>query len=82
MKMNDDMMNMNDSKNMDPVQSKESQLQLMHELQSKLGTAWEREIAEQKENDAKAMELMESDPSGHIEMMKMERFDSMQTREQ
>lgn len=56
----------------DAVRSKESQLQRMRELQAKLGSAWEQEVAAQKEKDAKAMELMEEDPSGHIEMMKME----------
>ena len=56
----------------DAVRSKESQLQRMRELQAKLGSAWEQEVAAQKEKDAKAMELMEEDPSGHIEMMRME----------
>lgn len=54
------------------VRSKEEQLERMRVLQAKLSSAWEREIAAQKEKDAKAHELMKSDPSGHIEMMKME----------
>ncbi|MGI0043876.1 MAG: hypothetical protein ACRD47_09205 [Nitrososphaeraceae archaeon] len=56
----------------DSVRSKESQLERMRELQVKLGRAWEREVAAQKEKDTKAQELMKRDPSGHIEMMKVE----------
>jgi hypothetical protein len=68
--MDDDHSNNNES--MNKVRTKESELQRMRELQAELGRAWEHEIAEQKEKDAKAHELMEHDPSGHIEMMKME----------
>jgi hypothetical protein len=54
------------------VHSKEMQLERMRTLQATLAGAWEREIARQKEEDAKAQELMERDPSGHVKMMKME----------
>ncbi len=54
------------------VRSKQSKLQRMRELQSKLARAWEREISEQKEQDAKARKLIEDDPSGHVEMIKPE----------
>jgi hypothetical protein len=56
----------------DLVRSKEMQLERMRRLQAKLASAWKREITRQKQNDARAQELMERDPSGHIEMMKME----------
>lgn len=56
----------------DLVRSKEMQLERMRRLQAKLASAWEREITRQKQNDARAQELMKRDPSGHIEMMKME----------
>lgn len=56
----------------DLVRSKEMQLERMRRLQTRLAGAWEREIARQKENDARAQELMERDPGGHVEMMKME----------
>jgi hypothetical protein len=56
----------------DLVRSKEMQLEHMRMLQAKLASAWEHEISRQKAEDAKAQELMERDPSGHIEMMKME----------
>jgi uncharacterized membrane protein len=56
----------------DLVRSKEMQLERMRVLQAKLASAWEHEICRQKAEDAKAQELMERDPSGHIEMMKME----------
>jgi hypothetical protein len=62
----------NDMEDDDLVRSKEMQLERMRTLQAKLASAWEREIARQKEEDAQAQELMERDPSGHIEMMKME----------
>lgn len=65
-------MNNNSDESMNIVHSKESQLQRMRELQSRLAKEWKREIAEQKEKDAKAFELMERDPSGHVEMMKEE----------
>jgi hypothetical protein len=56
----------------DAVRTKELQLERMRVLQAKLESAWQHEIAAQKKKDAKAQELMEHDPSGHIEMMKME----------
>ena len=56
----------------DLVRRKEMQLERMRVLQAKLASAWEHEITRQKAEDAKAHELMERDPSGHIEMMKME----------
>lgn len=56
----------------DAVRAKELQLERMRVLQAKLKSAWEREIAAQKKKDAKAQKLMEHDPSGHIEMMKVE----------
>ena len=42
----------------------------MRKLQSRLAKAWEREAAEQEEVDAKARELIEHDPSGHVEAIK------------
>lgn len=57
---------------MDEVRRKELQLERMRVLQAKLTSAWEREITAQKEKDAGAQEMMERDPAGHIEMMKME----------
>src|ERR687897_2682257 len=56
----------------DLVRSKEMQLERMRRLQAKLASAWKREITKQKQNDSRAQELMERDPSGHIEMMKIE----------
>lgn len=56
----------------DVVRGKESQLEQLRALQANLESAWEREVAAQKEKDTKARELMGHDPGGHIEMMKME----------
>ena len=71
----------NDSMNMsmsapkeyvDEVRAKELQLQQMRAEQRQLELAYQREVAAQKKEDALAHELMERDPRGHIEMMKME----------
>lgn len=71
----------NDSMNMsmsapkeyvDEVRAKELQLQQMRAQQRQLELAYQREVAAQKKEDALAHELMERDPRGHIEMMKME----------
>ena len=52
------------------VRAKERQLEQLRALQRQLDQAYEREAAAQKKEDARALELMESDPRGHIEMMK------------
>ena len=56
----------------DEVRAKKLQLEEMRELQAQLGQAYEREVATQKKEDARARELMEKDPRAHVEMMKME----------
>ena len=56
----------------DGVVAKELQLEQMRSQQTQLEQAYQREVAAQKKEDAKARALMESDPSGHIAMMKME----------
>ncbi|MEP6895033.1 MAG: vitamin K epoxide reductase family protein, partial [Chloroflexota bacterium] len=56
----------------DEVRAKKLQLEKMRELQAQLGRAYEREVATQKKEDARARELMEKDPHAHVEMMKME----------
>ena len=56
----------------DGVGAKELQLEQMRAQQTQLEQAYQREVAAQKKEDAKARALMESDPSGHIAMMKME----------
>ncbi len=70
-------MNMNESMNgsgerAGAVLEKESELQRLRALQAEIETAYEREIATQKKEDVKAKELMESNPRGHVQMMKME----------
>jgi len=52
--------------------AKERQLEQLRAQQTQLAQAYEREVAAQKKEDALAHELMERDPRGHIEMMKME----------
>jgi len=52
--------------------AKELQLERLRAQQTQLAQAYEREVAAQKKEDALAHELMERDPRGHIEMMKME----------
>jgi hypothetical protein len=54
------------------VRAKELQLEQMRAQQTQLAQAYQREVAAQKKEDARARALMEQDPSGHIEMMKME----------
>jgi hypothetical protein len=54
------------------VRFKELQLEQMRAQQRQLEQAYQREKAAQKKEDARARELMESDPRGHIQMMKME----------
>lgn len=56
----------------DGVRAIELQLEQMRAQQRQLEQAWQREVAAQKKEDARARELMESDPRGHIQMMKME----------
>jgi uncharacterized membrane protein len=54
------------------VRAIELQLEQMRAQQRRLEQAYQREVAAQKEEDARARELMERDPRGHIQMMKME----------
>ena len=56
----------------DEVHAKELQLEQMRAQQTQLEQAYQREVTAQKKEDALAHELMERDPRGHIEMMKME----------
>jgi uncharacterized membrane protein len=56
----------------DGVRAIELQLEQMRAQQRQLEQAYQREVAAQKKEDARARELMESDPRGHIQMMKME----------
>jgi hypothetical protein len=56
----------------DSVRAKELQLEQMRVQQRQLDQAYQREVAAQKKEDAKAHALMEKDPRGHIAMMKME----------
>lgn len=56
----------------DRVRAKELQLEQMRAQQAQLAQAYQREVVAQKKEDAKANELMERDPRGHIQMMKME----------
>lgn len=56
----------------DDVRALELQLEQMRAQQRQLEQAYQREVAAQKKEDARARELMESDPRGHIQMMKME----------
>lgn len=71
---NDSMtMNMDESvQDTGDVRVKELQLEQMRAQQRQLEQAYQREVAAQKKEDARACELMESDPRGHIQMMKME----------
>ncbi len=72
---NNDSMTMNMSKpeqGNDGVRAIELQLEQMRAQQRQLEQAYQREVAAQKKEDARARELMESDPRGHIQMMKME----------
>ena len=56
----------------DGVRAKELQLEQMRVQQRQLDQAYQREVAAQKKEDAKAHALMEQNPRGHIAMMKME----------
>ena len=56
----------------DEVRAKEQELERLRALQRRLEQAYQREVAAQRAEDARAHELMDSDPRGHIEMMKME----------
>lgn len=72
---NNDSMGMNMSEpeqGNDGVRAIELQLEQMRAQQRQLEQAYQREVAAQKKEDARARELMESDPRGHIQMMKME----------
>lgn len=52
------------------VQKLMAHLQEMRVLQAILGREFDREMAEQHRHDAHVRRLMETDPSGHIEMMR------------
>jgi uncharacterized membrane protein len=65
-------MQRNESNAGDEMHAREQQLEQMRALQTRLAQAYEREVVAQKEADTRAHALMDSDPSGHIEMMKME----------
>src|SRR3989304_8655801 len=66
-------MNMSESdQGDDGVRAIELQLKQMRAQQRQLEQAYQREVAAQKKEDAGARELMERDPRGHIQMMKME----------
>jgi hypothetical protein len=65
-------MNMGESNTSDQVRVLEQRLQHMHALQTRLREASQREVAAQKEADARAQELMVRDPRGHIQIMKLE----------
>ena len=66
-------MNMSESdQGDDGVRAIELQLKQMRAQQRQLEQAYQREVAAQKKEDARARELMERDPRGHIQMMKME----------
>lgn len=54
----------------DEVRARLDQLQALRAQQSLLHRASDRELAEQREHDAHAQQLMETDPQGHIEMMR------------
>jgi len=56
----------------DEVDDKTEHLERLRMLQAQLEHAYQREVVAQKKEDPKAQKLMESDPRGHIEMMKME----------
>jgi len=56
----------------DEVGTKARQLEQMRAQQAQLEQAYQREVAAQKKEDGLARELMERDPRGHVEMMKME----------
>ena len=80
-KMDDSTANGNGSMTMDMGQSDEDvdevgdkaeHLERLRVWQAHLEQAYQREVAAQKKEDAKAQKLMESDPRGHVEMMKME----------
>lgn len=66
-------MSMNKSNEHDnEVHAKELQLDQLRAQQAQLAQAYQCEVAAQKKEDARANELMERDPRGHIQMMKME----------
>lgn len=54
----------------DRVQKLIAHLQKMRVLQAILGREYDREMAEQRRHDSHAQHLMETDPKGHIEMMR------------
>ncbi|MEO6061143.1 MAG: vitamin K epoxide reductase family protein [Thermoflexales bacterium] len=56
----------------DAVSAKALQLEKMRAQQAQLEQAYQREVAAQKHEDAKAQDLMVRDPRAHVEMMKME----------
>ncbi|MEP7291103.1 MAG: NAD-dependent epimerase/dehydratase family protein, partial [Chloroflexota bacterium] len=54
------------------VRDKAEHLERLRVWQAQLEQAYQREVTAQKKEDVKAQKLMESDPRGHVEMMKME----------
>jgi uncharacterized membrane protein len=73
MAMNSMAMDMGESDQEDDgVRAIELQLEQMRTQQAQLTQAYQREVAAQKKEDARARDLMAQDPRGHIEMMKME----------
>jgi hypothetical protein len=65
-------MKMDGSNAADRVRVLEQRLQHMRGLQTQLEQVPQREVAAQKEADARAQDLMLRDARGHIQMMKME----------
>jgi len=55
----------------DEVDIKEAHLERLRARQAQLQQAYQREVEAQKKEDVKAQQLMESEPRGHVEMMKM-----------
>lgn len=55
----------------DELRPEVTQLQQLRLLQATLWPAFEQELAEQRKHDAEAQRLMDTDPQGHIEMMRM-----------
>ena len=53
------------------LRAREAELERLRALQARLERAYEREVAVQREEDALAHRLMESDPRRHVEVMKM-----------
>ena len=56
------------------LRAREAELERLRLLQARLERAYEREVAAQREEDALAHRLMESDPRRHVEVMKMKQI--------